>query len=83
MSEQPPATYKIYVDKISMTGSGGEVTGMVADNMRPVVAIVDLDNAQRLRGELAAQPIGFTGQEPPSVTVPVQAIKWLGDLRVT
>jgi hypothetical protein len=70
MSEQP-TRYKIYVDTISM----GQPTTSGRSKRSSMTR-----EAARLRQELATQGVGMTGQEPPNVTVPIQAIKWLGEL---
>jgi hypothetical protein len=77
MSEQPTRV-KIFVESITI-GHPNQVSGKLAENFRPVQAVVDDDEAARLRMELATQSQGM-GSEPPSTTVPMQAIKWLGEL---
>jgi hypothetical protein len=63
----------IYVDTISINGSGGEVTGNLSATFRPVRATVDYGEAKRLRAELIA------GLERPELVVSIDAIKWLGE----
>ena len=63
----------IYVDTISITGSGGEVTGNLSATSRPVRATVEYGEAKRLRAELVA------GMERPELVVPIEDIKWLGE----
>ena len=62
----------IYVDTISINGSGGEVTGNLSATFRPVKADGS-GEAKRLRAELIA------GLERPELVVSIDAIKWLGE----
>jgi hypothetical protein len=63
----------IFVDTISISGSGGEVTGNLSATSRPVRATVEYGEAKRLRAELVA------GMERPELVVRIEAIKWLGE----